>query len=497
MNKPAVFSPTPSLESTVAVAVGSSAPSATALGLPVAIEGPVPAGLGRSRSGLEAAGFDAAVGSTLVVPVDEAPVAVALGVGDGATLAPAELREAAAAFVRAVSGHEHLAIAFDELPGIDAEAAAQAIVEGALLGRYRYDPLRSDPPATPLRALTLVSTDDDEGAARGSERGRAFADAQMLARDLGNTPHSHLNATRLGELAARLGDERGLEVELFDEDDLAALGCGGLLAVNRGSVEPPRMIKLDYRPEGATGHLALVGKGVMYDSGGLSLKPSDPVHAQMKNDMLGAGAVLAACSALREAGCRTQVTAYLMCTDNMPSGTAMALGDVITIHGGTTVEVEDTDAEGRLIMADALALAAEEEPDAIVDIATLTGSALRALGPWLSAVLGNDERMIEQVRAAAEASGEPVWQLPLHRPYRPKLASLVADLKNVAPLGWPDAIMASLFLSEFVGDIPWAHIDIAGTAWENSDRLWLTGGSTGVGARLLLQLCLDFDPPSS
>jgi leucyl aminopeptidase len=202
--------------------------------------------------------------------------------------------------------------------------------------------------------------------------------------------------------------------------------------------------------------------------------------------------VLAACAELRDLGCRTQVTAYLMCTDNMPSGTAMALGDVITIRGGRTVEVEDTDAEGRLIMADALVLAAEEQPDAIVDIATLTGSALRALGPWVSAVLGNDQRVIEQVESAAEKTGEPVWQLPLHRPYRDKLNSLVADLKNVAPLGWPDAIMASLFLSEFAGDTPWAHVDIAGTAYADSARGWLTPGSTGVGARLLLQLALEF-----
>jgi leucyl aminopeptidase len=368
-------------------------------------------------------------------------------------------------------------------------------VEGTLLARYRYDALRARPQGKPVRELMLTAADPD-AIARGSRRGRAFAAAQMLARDLGNTPHSHLNATRLDEVATRLAAERGLEVEIFDETGLAELGCGGLLAVNQGSAQPPRMIKLRYRPEHPTGHLALVGKGVMYDSGGISLKPSDPVHAQMKNDMLGAGAVLAACGALRETGCTAQVTAFLMCTDNMPSGTAMALGDVITVRGGTTVEVEDTDAEGRLIMADALVLAGEERPDAIVDIATLTGSALRALGPWVSALVGNDDKLLSQVQSAAETVGEPVWQLPLHRPYRPMLDSLVADVKNVAPLGWPDAIMASLFLSQFVGDVPWAHIDIAGTAYEDADRLWLTPGSTGVGARLLLELAHDFTPPS-
>jgi leucyl aminopeptidase len=492
------LSPPPSLEQRPAVTVTSSMPSsAGAVGFPVTVDGPVPSQLGLPRTGLADAGFDGEIGSALVVPQQGSPLAVAIGIGRDDSLDPATLREAAAAFARSAGSHERLAIALDELDGIDFELAAQAVVEGALLGRYRYDALKGEPDGTPVRELTLIAaTDETDAVRRGSELGRSFAAAQTLARDLGNTPHSHLNAALLGELAVRLGRERGFEVEVFDKERLGELGCGGLLAVNRGSAEPPRMIKLTYRPEDATNHLAFVGKGVMYDSGGLSLKPSDPVHAQMKNDMLGAAAVLATCSTLRELGCRTQVTAYLMCTDNMPSGTAMALGDVITIRGGKTVEVEDTDAEGRLVMADALVLAAEEQPDAIVDIATLTGSALRALGPWISAVLGNDQGMIDQVNAAAEATGEPVWQLPLHRPYRPRLASLVADLKNVAPIGWPDAIMASLFLSEFVGDVPWAHIDIAGTAYEDADRLWLAAGSTGVGARLLLQLALDFTAPS-
>jgi leucyl aminopeptidase len=491
------FSPTPSLDRVATVSVSASAPEATALGLLVSSDGRAVECLGLSPNALAAAGFDGEVGSTLVVPAANGPLMVAIGVDGSRTSGATRLREAAAAFARAAASHERLAIELDGLDGMDRERAAQALVEGVLLGRYRYDALRAEQRSTPLSDLTLVTAEDDWVAvSRGGERGRLFAAAQMLARDLGNTPHSHLNARGLGEFAAQLGAQRGLDVQLFDAGRLAELGCGGLLAVNRGSSEPPCMIRLGYRPENPTGHVAFVGKGVMYDSGGLSLKPSDPVHAQMKNDMLGAAAVLAACSALPELACRTEVTAYLMCTDNMPSGTAMALGDVITIRGGKTVEVEDTDAEGRLIMADALVIAAEEKPDAIVDIATLTGSALRALGPWISAVIGNDQRVVDQVTAAAEATGEPVWQLPLHRTYRPQLASLVADLKNVAPIGWPDAIMASLFLSEFVGDVPWAHIDIAGTAYENTDRGWLAAGSTGVGARLLLQLALDFTKPA-
>jgi leucyl aminopeptidase len=377
------------------------------------------------------------------------------------------------------------------------EVAAQAVVEGALLARYRYAVLRRDPPGTPAQELTLVAARDQPTATNGAKRGRVFASAQMLARDLANTPHSHLNASQLADLAVALGAKKGFEVEVFDKAALIELRCGGLLGVNAGSAEPPRMIKLTYRPtQQATGRLALVGKGVMYDSGGLSLKPSDPVHARMKTDMSGAAAVLAAVAALAELGTTTAVTGYLMCTDNMPSGTAMALGDVLTMRDGTTVEVMDTDAEGRLVMADALVLAAESSNDAIVDIATLTGSCARALGPDIAGVVGSHEGLVRQVKAAGDVTGELLWQLPLHRPYRRLLRSKVADVQNCAPVGNPDAILASLFLSEFVGRVPWAHIDIAGVSYNEQDRSWQLGGASGFGARLLLQLAGEFSATS-
>jgi leucyl aminopeptidase len=256
------------------------------------------------------------------------------------------------------------------------------------------------------------------------------------------------------------------------------------------------MIKLTYAPSGeAAGHLGLVGKGIMYDSGGIALKPGDEVHAQMKNDMSGAAAVLAAMLALAELDCPTAVTAWLMCTDNMPSGTAMALGDVITMRGGTTVEVINTDAEGRLVMADALVLATEDGVDAIVDIATLTGACMRALGTQLAGVMGNHAALLDQVRAAAQATDEPVWELPLDGRYRKELDSTVADLRNLGGAN-AGAITAALFLAEFVGDKPWAHIDIAGTAQSTGDSGWQTAGCTGFGARLLVQLALDFQAAS-
>jgi leucyl aminopeptidase len=321
----------------------------------------------------------------------------------------------------------------------------------------------------------------------------------MLARDLSNAPPAYLTATRMAEVAVRIGKQAGLKVEVFDKPALERMGCGGLLGVNAGSTEPPRMIKLTYSPNGgraskSTGHLSLVGKGIMYDSGGISLKPSDAVHATMKQDMSGAGAILAAMSALRGLECKTAVTGYLMCTDNMPSGSATKLGEVLTIRGGTTVEVMNTDAEGRLVMADALVLAAEEKPDAIVDIATLTGACLRALGPRIAGLMGNNDALMGQIEEAARETDEPVWQLPMERSYRRELNSDIADIKNI---GGPNggAIHAALFLEEFVAGLPWAHLDIAGPVLVDSDEGWKPKGSSGFGARLLLDLALRFQTP--
>jgi leucyl aminopeptidase len=254
------------------------------------------------------------------------------------------------------------------------------------------------------------------------------------------------------------------------------------------------MIRLSYRPRGARGHLALVGKGIMYDSGGISLKPSDAMHLAMKMDMAGAGAVLSSMSALRELGCKSAVTGYLMCTDNMPSGSATKLGDVLTIRGGTTVEVRNTDAEGRLALADGLVLATEQKPDAIIDIATLTGAMMRALGTGMSGVLGNNQGFVDQVLAAAGRTDESAWQLPLDKRYRSQIDSDIADLNNLGG-EQPGAITAALFLNEFVAGIPWAHIDIAGPMKSDADESWRPKGATGYGARLLIDVAMNFTKP--
>jgi leucyl aminopeptidase len=362
-----------------------------------------------------------------------------------------------------------------------------------LLARYTYGPFRSAPAGPALASVTVVVGPDDVAAATtGATTGRTMAGATALTRDLANCPPAHLTAVRMADVAVELGGKCGLDVEVFDRDALVELGCGGLLAVNGGSAEPPRMVKLTYRPPGdPTGHLALVGKGIMYDSGGISLKPADGVHAMMKNDMSGAASVLAAMTVLGELGCRATVTGYLMCTDNMPSGTALKMGDVLTVRGGTTVEVKNTDAEGRLVMSDALVLAAEEHPDAIVDIATLTGACMRALGTSVGGVMGSDQGLVDRVRAAGERTDEPVWQLPLERRYRPDIDSPIADLNNLGDLNG-GAIMAALFLAEFVGDVPWAHIDIAGVADVAKPGGWRPAGCSGFGTRLLADLAVSF-----
>ena len=483
------------------VAIGaapSPPPDADAVGVLVATAGAVPDEVGHDRAALDAAGFAGKVGQALVLPRSDGPPLVVVGVGEPGTLDADGLRNAAGTFARTAGSRARLALLLPSLEGINPRLAGQVATEGVLLAGYRYDVLQTGDGGVGLEALTLVA--DDGHAAdveAGARRGQVLAGACALSRDLANCPPAHLRAEAMAAVAERLGPASGLEVEVFDEAALVELGCGGLLGVNAGSYDEPRMIKLSYRPASGdpSGHLTLVGKGIMYDSGGISLKPADGTHATMKNDMSGAGAVLAAMTALRAIDCRTAVTGYLMCTDNMPSGTALKMGDVITMRGGKTVEVTNTDAEGRLVMGDALVLATEEPTDAIVDIATLTGAALRALGPEVAAVIGNDEGLVDQIRAASAATDEPVWQLPLARRYRKYLNSDVADMNNLGGVH-AGAITAALFLVELVGEHPWAHIDIAGTAQADAPDAWRVAGCTGFGARLLVELADSFTAPA-
>ena len=466
-----------------------------AIGIPVTSEGALPKEVLPSRKTLESLGFTGKVGQTYVVPAEKGAVSVLIGIGELAKLDTASLRKAAAAFARAAANFASVSTTLANIGRLDRKIAAQVVVEGMSLATHRYTDLKTvDKKAPKLATVSLVGS----GAATtsGAKRGQVIANATNMARDFANMPPAYLTATIFANKAVEIAGESGLKVEVFNKDQLLAMGCGGIVGVNRGSVEPPRMVRLTYKPTGAKGkpHLVLVGKGVMYDSGGISLKPSDSSHAMMKGDMSGAAAVLATMSTLKALGCTNQVTGYLMCTDNLPSGSAMAMGEVLTMRNGKTVEIHNTDAEGRLVLADGLSLATEQKPDAIVDIATLTGACQRALGNGMAGVMGNNQKWIDQLTAAAERTSDKLWQLPLEREYRPALDSYVADMKNVG--GEAGAITAALFLEEFVGDTTWAHIDIAGPMWTDSDNGWLQKGMTGYGTRLLIDAALNFRRPS-
>lgn len=486
--------PLPGLTALTHIAISTTRSDDTkAVCVLVTSDGDIPAELQMSRDALARFDFEAKVGQTLVLASPTTPVLIAVGAGPADELDEDALRDIGAAAARSTATHGSICLAASTVP-LTSDDQFQALVEGVLLARYRYVPLKSKADSlVDLVALAVESTSvEDETILGGAGRARVSARATVVARDLTNTPPARLTATRLGEVAESLAAEYGFAVELFDRASLTALGCGGLLGVNSGSAEEPLMIKLTYEPkEEATGHLGLVGKGITYDSGGISLKPSDPMHLLMKMDMGGAAAVLGAFSALHESGVTAQVTGWLMCTDNMPSGSAMKLGDVLVARGGTTVEVTNTDAEGRLVMMDALVLATEDDVDAIIDIATLTGSALMALGPAMAAVIGNDDDLISEVQQAGARTGEPLWQLPLERKYRSALDSGVADIANLGGK-YAGAVTAALFLEHFVGSTPWAHLDIAGTMQTEKDDSWRSAGATGFGARTLLSAAAHF-----
>jgi leucyl aminopeptidase len=370
----------------------------------------------------------------------------------------------------------------------------QAVTEGALLAAYRFDKYKQangDGRPAELAALAIVPAGPGGRGSGGRgaltaalAAGQVRAAATNLARDLSNEPANALHPADLAAAARRVLAGKGVTVRVKDEKQLAKEGFGGIVGVGQGADHPPRLVELRYAPKGATGQVVLVGKGITFDSGGLSLKPPDSMKT-MKTDMSGAAAVLATMSALADLDIGVAVTGYLASAENMPSGHAIRPGDVLTMKNGKTVEVLNTDAEGRLVMADALALGAAAKPDAIIDVATLTGACMIALGTRYSGLMANDEGLAAELLDAAAAAGEPTWRLPLPPEYHKDIESDVADLKNVGDR-YGGALVAGLFLQEFVDDRPWAHLDIAGPARAESEDGYLGKGSTGVAVRTLL-----------
>jgi leucyl aminopeptidase len=381
--------------------------------------------------------------------------------------------------------------------GFDPEDAAQAVVEGSMLANYSFDRYRTrDGQRIPLlRQIAVVEDDDARLAAvrRGAQRGRVLAEAVTATRDLCNTPSLDLTPRRFAEHAAELGSkDSGVSVRVLDEKECKKLGMGSFLGVAKGSDEPPRFVVFEYVPKGTPkATICLVGKGITFDTGGISLKPADGME-KMKYDMSGAAAVLGVFHALRKLKPAVRVIGITPTTENMPGGHAIKPGDVLTAMDGTTLEVTNTDAEGRLILADGVAYATRFKPDAIIDIATLTGAIVIALGGQAAGLFTNDTALGGRLKQSAERTGERLWEMPTWPEYKDLIQSDIADMKNSAGREG-SAIQGALFIGHFAGSTPWAHLDIAGTAWNDKPKPYGPKGSTGFGVRLLVDLLTHWE----
>lgn len=447
---------------------------------------------------LSSAGFRGDAGEVLRVPTGETLRAAQLllvGLGPADRLDLETLRRAAGTAARHMGNAATASLA---LPMTDA-AQVGAVVEGFVGGLYSFTRYKSAAEPTSVSEISLLSpVAREQSALVALDRGQVLATHVAHARDWTNSPPNDLSPAAFADAVVALGKEqrrapRGqgpkVTVEVLEPEQLRELGCGGILGVGQGSVHEPRLVRLTWKPKQARASVALVGKGVTYDSGGLTLKPGSSM-ATMKYDMGGAAAVIAATFAVAALDLPVEVTTYAPMAENMPSGSAMRPGDVITIHGGQTVEVTNTDAEGRLLLADALALAVEEEPDLVVDVATLTGACMVALGEKVAGVMGGD-RAVAQVTAAAKGSGELFWPLPIPEESRTAVTegSPIADVLQASWLRWGGALYAAAFLEQFVGEAAWAHLDIAGPAW-NTAGAWghVPSGATGFGVTTLVSL---------
>ncbi len=448
---------------------------------------------------LETSGFEGRSGEVLVVPGPTRTL-VMVGVGPAAKVDAHVLRRASAAVVRASWKRTSVALCLlDAAPeAMDRSEAVKALVEGAGLAAYRYTALKSDPKPCRVAEVALIAGPDEHPRLQGAiDHAVGVVEAVWLARDLINEPPGSMTPLRLSDVAVEVGERTGLAVEVIDEQAAVDLGLGGLLGVAQGSDHPPRLVKMIWDPPtAATSTVALVGKGITFDSGGLSLKTGEGMMT-MKSDMAGAAAVLATMSVLATLQPAVKVVGYLAIAENMPSGKATRPGDVLRTRAGKTVEVLNTDAEGRLVLADALALAVEDGADAIVDLATLTGACVVALGSRIAGLMGTNDELRDQLEAAADHADERLWPLPLPAEYRKQLDSDVADLKNIGNGRYAGALTAGLFLKEFTGKVPWAHLDIAGPAFVDADDAWVAKGATGFGVRTLLAFLDAYVPVSA
>ena len=464
-------------------------------------KGPLP-GPGVKDVGLEQAYRDAKLNgkrqeNLLVVRRDgdrfAAGAVLLVGVGDKADLTSNVVRRVLG---RAASAFPRFGTVATTLPqavtGKGAVDAIQAAVEGIVLGSYRFDRYKTATSETkPLTRITVLGSAraDAKAAREAVKRGQVVAEAVCWARDLVNTPAGDMPPAEIAREAQKMARQVGLRCKVWGKPELEKGGFGGILGVGAGSVNPPRLIELWYKGAGTETPIALTGKGIAFDSGGLSIKDAKGMET-MKCDMGGAASILATMRVIALLKPKINVIAAIPSSENMPSGSATKPGDVLTHRGGTTSEVLNTDAEGRLVLADALAYLAEKHPKVIIDTATLTGACMIALGDQITGAMGNDDTLFRDIGAAGDAVGETMWQLPLYGDYRRLIDSNVADIKNIGER-YGGAISAAWFLAEFVGDTPWIHLDIAGPAWAEKVSDLGPKGGTGVPVRTLVRYLLD------
>ncbi|HEX8002266.1 MAG TPA: leucyl aminopeptidase [Mycobacteriales bacterium] len=437
---------------------------------------------------LEREGFKGEAGEVVSLPAYDrlgaTRTVLLVGLGSPEDATPATFRKAGAALVRKAGKADTI---YSALTANASPAELAAFCEGALLAYYTFTEHKSEPKPPTLRSVVLAVRRPGEKATAALDRARHRAAATTLVRDLANAPSLDKTPEWLAKQVVRLGKTAGITVSVMEPKELREKGFGGVLAVGSGSTRPPRLIRMDYDPPGKTkARVLLVGKGITFDTGGLSIKPNDGMAA-MKTDMAGGAAVIATMQALPALGLPVRVTGLVPAAENMPSGTAVRPGDVIRHYGGRTVEVLNTDAEGRLVLADALAYGIEQtDPDYVVDLATLTGAIGIALGKRIAGLFANDDKLANALLRAAGEAGERFWRMPLVEDYRRDLDSPIADLKNIGGKFGGGSITAALFLREFVDGRRWAHLDIASAARSDSDEDEITKGATGFGVRTLL-----------
>lgn len=378
-------------------------------------------------------------------------------------------------------------------------SVVQSAMEGWLLGSYSFTVYKSrneetNPEKKPVAELVFVDHSiSNDDFSRASRTGRTIAESTCFARDLINEPACNMTPSRLAQIAASISGEH-VQCRIIEEDEAARLGMGSFLGVSRGSHQPPKFIELRYTPDNAKYFAAIAGKGITFDSGGLSIKTAQGMET-MKYDMSGAAVTLGVVKAISELQIPVKVLAVIAACENMPGGGATRPGDILTAMNGKTIEVNNTDAEGRLTLADALAWVCKEKPDAVIDIATLTGAVVSALGKVAAGIMSNNDELVAAITAAGKKGGEKYWQLPLFDEYKDSLKSDVADLKNAGSRGEAGSSSAGMFLKEFVDNVPWAHLDIAGTAWTDKEKDELTKGGTAFGVRTLCYFLLDKAAP--